>query len=266
MEARRRTGQQARTGAVATDTSDEVRTRSHGEARRAVGSGLTSNALKVTALAAMAFDHFCLGFIDLGLPWDALLRVPGRVAAPIMCYLIAEGFWHTSDLRRYAGRLLLFALVSHAPYDLYFRLPLWRWTSVMWSLLWGLLALCAVRRSGWPRLARAAVVAACCILSYPGDWNYVAVLWIVSFGALRGHRSRQLLMFCAIELALYVVPGLLELGASQLYRIGIVLALPFIARYNGAIGAGGRALKRGFYLFYPAHLVCLYLLRAVVQA
>ena len=66
---------------------------------------LTSNGLKCIAVAAMFFDHFFSVFlVQEGLA-GSLLRITGRVAAPIMCYLVAEGFAHTRNVRKYLGRL-----------------------------------------------------------------------------------------------------------------------------------------------------------------
>lgn len=54
--------------------------------------GLSARTIKDIAVLAMLFDHFVVVFWA-GMPlvgW--LLRIPGRIAAPIMCYFIAEGY------------------------------------------------------------------------------------------------------------------------------------------------------------------------------
>ena len=70
-----------------------------------------------------------------------------------MCFFIAEGFQHTSNFRRYLGRLLLAALLSHVPYTLCFNfhpLRVWTATSIMWSLFLGLLTLALWQRTQHP--------------------------------------------------------------------------------------------------------------------
>lgn len=136
-----------------------------------------------------------------------------------MCYLIAEGYWHTSNIKRYLGRLLFIALVSHIPHALCFGFAPWRFwqaTDVMFALLLGLMALAAW---GSPKLAlwqKLGATAACCLLAYPADWNYIAVLWIVGFGVFRGSPARQMLSFAGVGVAYLLQP--LVYGSSYPYR------------------------------------------------
>ena len=60
---------------------------------------LTSNKLKIIAVIAMVFDHFIGGFIPAYDIYSIILRIPGRIAAPIMCFMIAEGYKHTLETR-----------------------------------------------------------------------------------------------------------------------------------------------------------------------
>lgn len=222
--------------------------------------GLTTRTLKNIAITVMFFDHFVSVFAA-GLPvWGHLLRLPGRLAAPIMCYLIAEGFAHTSNLPRYLGRLFVFALLSHFPYVWYYGLDPLHATSVIWSLFLGLLALAVLhgRLLGFGKLA---FVLLCCLLAWPADWNYIAVLWIVWFGLTRGRFRLQMAGFAGIGVFLFVLPAIVREGWGQAFQLGILLAVPLLARYNGRLGRRSALSKWGFYLFYPAHLLALCALR-----
>lgn len=143
--------------------------------------GLSARTIKDIAVLAMLFDHFVVVFWA-GMPlvgW--LLRIPGRIAAPIMCYFIAEGYYHTSSLRRYAGRLLVFALLSHFPYVIYFELSWQHATGVLWPLFLGLLALSCVK-SQWPLVWRGVGVLVCCVLAYCQQFATAATLLYRLYG------------------------------------------------------------------------------------
>ena len=75
---------------------------------------LDGNQLKVIAMTAMTIDHVtCVLFP--GYPkdwWILLLHIIGRMAAPIFWFFVAEGYHYTHDRKQYAGRLLVFAIVS----------------------------------------------------------------------------------------------------------------------------------------------------------
>ena len=46
-----------------------------------------------------------------------VMRLFGRIAAPSMCFVLAQGFIHTSNRKKYFIRLLVFALISQLPFS-----------------------------------------------------------------------------------------------------------------------------------------------------
>ena len=120
----------------------------------------SGTALKTIACITMLVDHIGASCIEAGLllpeletgevsggAWDQLslfqldrvLRFTGRLAFPIFCFLLVEGFVHTHDFRKYALRMLGFALLSEFPFDwAFFSGVWWGHQNVYFTLLLGL--------------------------------------------------------------------------------------------------------------------------------
>ena len=225
---------------------------------------LSGNTLKNIAIILMLLDHAVSGFIPHESIFTVVLHIPGRVVAPIMCYFIAEGYFKTSDIKRYILRLLVLSVISHFPYVMYFGYEWWEATSVIWGLSLGLIALTAVKNEKLSIWIKILIVGICCLLAVTANWNYISVLWIVSFGVFRGQFKKQMISFLIIGLGLYAIPVLLNMGEHHIYQFGIVLTIPLLALYKGRRGKQTTLSKWGFYIFYPAHLILLYILKYYV--
>lgn len=227
--------------------------------------GISSNMLKLIAMGAMFIDHLSYIAVPSNTPQEWMVHLIGRIAAPIFCYLIAEGHYYTSDKQKYFIRLLIFAIISHIPYILYFDLGFFSATSVIWSLTMGLLALTGAANDRYSLPMKIGIVAVCCLLAYNANWNYIGVLWIVSFGLLRGNFRLQMLAFSAIAFIFYILPGLVLVGPYTTYRFGTLLTVAVLYLYNGKLGKKTAVSKWSFYWFYPFHLLLLYFLRIFVS-
>lgn len=80
---------------------------------------LTGSTLKIIAVVSMLLDHFSKIILEEGIILHApysmftdtqfgilmtasdILQVLGRIAFPVFCFLLVEGFLHTHDLKRY---------------------------------------------------------------------------------------------------------------------------------------------------------------------
>lgn len=99
---------------------------------------MSSFALRLIALVCMCIDHMGLALF----PSASVFRCVGRLAFPLYCFLLAQGYAHTHDLRAYARRLLLLAFLSEIPFDMliFGRIASGMEQNVVFSLLLGLLA------------------------------------------------------------------------------------------------------------------------------
>lgn len=204
---------------------------------------LDSFQLKCIAIVSMALDH--TGAVLY--PSQIWLRCLGRIAFPIFCFLIVEGFFHTHDVRRYMGRLGIFALISEIPYDLAFRgVPLeCAHQNVFFTLLIGIGMMVLLERNReWPVKAVILLLAMWLAVLIRSDYNFRGVLLIFVFYIF--HESRWLAV-TAGGLWNFLYQGVIQ-------KYGVLSVLP-LALYNGE---RGRKMKYFFYIFYPAHLLLLY--------
>ena len=208
---------------------------------------MTGFQLKLLAMLAMTADHIGAVFF----PEIPLLRWIGRLAMPVLCFFIGEGLRHTRSPRRYLLRLTGFALLSELPFDLAFYGGIeWGHQNVYFTLALGLLALWAIQSlgmEGWLLALTAALAAE--LLGC--DYGMYGVLLILLLDRFHRARSEQLAGAALLNLAFF---GLQTQTLS-------LIALPLLWLYNGKRGRDDRRL---FYLYYPAHLCVLGILRFVL--
>ena len=208
---------------------------------------MTGFQLKLLAMLAMTADHIGAVFF----PEIPLLRWIGRLAMPVLCFFIGEGLRHTRSPRRYLLRLTGFALLSELPFDLAFYGGIeWGHQNVYFTLALGLLALWAIQSrgmEGWLLALTAALAAEllCC------DYGMYGVLLILLLDRFHRARSEQLAAAALLNLAFF---------SLQTQTLSLI-ALPLLWLYNGKRGRDDRRL---FYLYYPAHLCVLGILRFVL--
>lgn len=235
---------------------------------------LSGNQLKLIAAVSMVLDHigYLLGMRvsdtvseTSGMLWNLslMLRCLGRMAFPIFCFLLCEGFFHTHGRKRYILRLALFALLSEAPFDrmLSGKVFNWRVQNVFFTLLLGFLMMWAFKwleeRAGESEIGGAGTVliasqfavtilfcgAASLIHS---DYDYIGIILIAACYMFRRTPWR----LCAVG---FVWMGL-SLG-NLICLPGLALGFFVILLYNGKRGTWKG--KYFFYLLYPVHMAVL---------
>lgn len=219
-------------------------------------------ALKLIACITMLIDHIFMIFVPYGTTAFWIGREIGRIAFPIYCFLLVEGFFHTSSRRKYLIRLLVFALISEFPFDLaLYGIPssidvAMQSQNVIFTLFVGLALLCIydylLKQYGMTQpmvfntLAVIAIVAASTVTIWlRTDYSYVGILFILIFYLFRKKK-------------LWITAGLLVviLLFSNIFELGAVMALLPIFLYNGEKG-GRKSFRYMFYAFYPVHLLVL---------
>ncbi|MFG6357844.1 MAG: conjugal transfer protein TraX [Acetatifactor sp.] len=233
-------------------------------------AGLSGSTLKIIAMITMLIDHIgavvLLRYI-LNMQSHQIVNVEpyndmvtlyrvvrgiGRIAFPIYCFLLVEGFQKTRDLKKYILRLGVFALIAEVPFDLAFTAQVFslRYQSVMLTLLIGVLTMWGVSLLEKHVRSRVLLVLGGTLTIALGagvaelmntDYGYMGVLCIMVLYALRRVKWMQILGGCLVFA----------------WEIWAPVAFLPIAFYNGR---RGMRLKYVFYLFYPLHLLILYLI------
>ena len=226
---------------------------------------MTSFLLRCAAMATMFVDH--TGHVLY--PRFGWMRIVGRIAFPLFCFLLAQGFRHTRSAPKYAARLALLALASEGVYNLVFngQFAMLSAHNVFFALLLALGAMAAWKhltpmRPYGPALGVLCALAACALAVAIGtDYGFWGVLLCLCFYLAGDSKPWQALALAA------------TLGVFTLYRFEAtavnanwiwtqwycLAALPLIWLYNGKPGYKGG--KWAFYLLYPAHLFVLWVIR-----
>lgn len=79
---------------------------------------MTRDAIKYLAIVAMTLDHIAYIFLEPQTLLYRLFLCIGTFTGPVMMSFLIEGYFYTHDVRGYAKRLLLFALLSQLPFSL----------------------------------------------------------------------------------------------------------------------------------------------------
>lgn len=231
--------------------------------------GISADLLKLIAVAAMVIDHIAWAFVPFGSVLGQAMHIIGRITAPVMCFMVAEGYAYTRDSVKYAKRLGLFAVIAHIPY-IYFEsggFPVIHQTSVMFTLFLGLVALIVRDSPKYEIAVKNMILLIICLVAMLGDWGATAVIWIQVFYAFRFNRREQIKYFCIVSAVMIVLNIIVNASVGNflgsLFQLGVFLAVPLITRYNGKRKKSA-AGKWFFYVFYPAHLLALAVLKYVV--
>lgn len=224
---------------------------------------LDGTMLKIIAMVSMVFDH--VG--DMFFPEMTWMRMIGRLAMPIFAFCITEGYIHTRNKKKYLLRMGVFALISEVPFDLAFdgkiglshqNIMVSFFISIVALMLFDLIRGAKIETKGrysvWRTLLGALAVIAMAVVAFlvKADYTFFAVASVFLFYAFKDTNP-----------FVRPVPGVafLALTRTMGYYLTTGLSIIPLLLYNGKKGKG---LKWLFYVFYPGHLLLLYVLKLVL--
>lgn len=244
---------------------------------------MNRDKLKYLALLPMAAGHFCsylsCGALPPDAPWAVfLLTHLALFAPPIFFSFIAEGFRYTRDRKKYALRLLAFALITQIPYCLasygtLLTIELFRCWNIIMTLFLGLVGL-MIWEQKWKLPVRILLLVLLNALTVAirSEWLLTGIPLILGFHIFREKPKTRFFWFCGwfllmegcvLWLSAFAPFAWLSAGIEF---VAALFAYWVITRcYNGEKGKHPRFTKWFFYLFYPAHMVMIYAIKLVLH-
>lgn len=225
--------------------------------------GLTNNQLKIIAMVSMLFDHVGKEL----LPQYPILQIIGRLAFPIFAYMIAEGCFYTKNKIKYfltifilgTGCQIVYTVAEHSFYQN---------VLITFSLSIALIFSLENFRIKKEKLSGIILFFTVLIVSI---LTIVLPLLLEEYGFQIDYGIYGVLLPVAVfngkdkERKLVYTTGVLALLAHS-FGGGIqwfsLLSVPILALYNQKRGKYN--IKPLFYIFYPAHLVVIYLISLVL--
>lgn len=264
-------------------------------------SGFT---LKVLAIIGMTCNHVAHAFMPIMPHWVTfVLYSLGGLTYPIMAFILVEGYIHTSNLKKYATRLAIFALVSQVPYTL-----LNGWTANVLVTLLMALGLLWAYDNVKSRPLFVLILIAVEVVSYFCDWAIAGPLIALGFYVFRNRGAAGISLTMAIPYICIGAPALVyfiaelataftntpeilaTIEADRIARVYVNLHItgePLLLSIRGFAqmctigyaligfslawffllfykGCRGRSMKWFFYAYYPLHLFVIWLLKLVL--
>ncbi len=259
---------------------------------------LNGNQIKLIACAIMLIDHITAGIlfhvINAGMYPDSIsfetmktiydtLRLIGRSAFPLFAFLLVEGFVYTKNRLRYSLRLLFFGIISEPFYDVAFypkkeifninilevlkanASTFSNNSNVFFSLFIGVVSLWAFESIlTFAKESKAPQILSYLLAAFPPllgmimakavecDYRGYGIALMVIFYLFRNYRPYNLafgyILFCFYK-------------EDEYYSLPAFLLLLL---YNKKQGRKLGKLKYAFYLFYPVHILLIYLARCLI--
>lgn len=231
---------------------------------------LNRDVIKYIAMFTMLLNHISHMFLPEGSVLAFLFEYIGYFTAPTMCFFLVEGYEYTRSKKSYGLRLLIFAVISQVPFMLAFQFGNF---NMIYTLLCCFLILMVMEKVH-NRFLRMTLCICLTLATALGDWPLMAPVFTILFRNSRGER-RGLIRGYLVGYAFFAFMMIqtyrmgFDYGMPEAVLLGllsgagiVVSAVVILFFYNGKRAEWGRTFSKWFfYLFYPGHLMVLYLIK-----
>lgn len=235
---------------------------------------LNRDTIKYIAMFTMLLNHISKILMESGNFVSEVFLNVGYFTAIIMCYFLVEGYQYTHSKKKYAYRLIIYALISEIPYCLAFTengVLEFRGLNMLFTLFICFCILFVVERVKNTPLKVVSILILI-LLSLVSDWPLLAPIFTLLF--IWGKDSKKKLKAAfVISIILFGMfkfvggIGRFPLNTSILYALGRIVGVTLagiviIYFYNGKRMERGKTFSKWFfYWFYPVHLFVLGIIR-----
>ena len=219
--------------------------------------------LKLIAILLMLIDHVNKALIYPNLVSnDGVLTtvsnifdIIGRIAFPLFCFLLVEGFFKTRCRKKYLLNLLIFGVISEVPFDMFTTASFFNmnWNNVMFTLAFVLITIWIIDilKKRMQKLPKT--------LWYFASFIIVIIMCIAAMYLSLDYEHHAILIgyffYLFHDVPLLAIP----FGYASMYtQPWALLGFGLTLTYNGKRGKQNKMLN---YWFYPAHLLILGILR-----
>ena len=229
---------------------------------------MNRNVLKIIALISMLVDHIGEYLLDNNI----VFRIIGRIAFFIFAFFIAEGMKYTKNRRRYFLMIFVFAIISQIPfYLLKKRFVL----NVLFVFLVSMILILIIEKlldkDAMQNVKKIILYLFLLTLIFTGyfvlDW--CALIDYSVFGALAVvcfyfFKSPTKFILAVVLNVLVTLKSVIILGFSlqSVFQIFAIIGIVLLLFYNN--NKGKFNLKYLFYLFYPIHLMIIWLIIIII--
>lgn len=224
---------------------------------------LSGANLKFIAIISMLVDHTNKALIYPNLVSSTgflavvsnIFDIIGRIAFPLFCFMIVEGFFKTRSRKRYLLNLLIFGVISEVPFDMFTTASFFNmnWQNIMFTLalvlvtIW-IIDVLKMKMQNKPKLlwyfASLIIVGVMCIVAMLSSLDYEHHAILIGYFFYLFH-----------DMPVFAIP----FGYASMYnQPWALLGFGLTLTYNGERGKQNKMLN---YWFYPVHLLILGILR-----
>lgn len=227
--------------------------------------------LKIIACFTMFIDHVGYIVFDGHSSW---FNYVGRLAFPIFAFQISEGYIYTHDVKKYLLRLILFAFISQIPFLLFHSIinneP---GLNVIFTLFLGLIAIIIYDKYNKFVGVFSAIIFGIIAHFLNSDYSFYGVGITFLFYVFNKNKCLLAISFIIATLMQYsyLILVYYNYGFEFLKNVFIIYLPYFICTIFSIIiilcynKKKGPSTKYFFYLFYPLHMILIYILSFVLQ-